>query len=87
MPRTCQDYRGAKVVLDDSHERHIGRVHPDATPYLDRLCEALEDPSLVCFRERTGASLYYRSGLTRGSHRLLYFVVVVAFDSLAALDW
>ena len=79
--QTCVDCFGVPVSLSDDTERHIAEQHPDADAFLHRLCEVLEDPSLVCFRERTQGYMYYRRGLTEGRYSHAYLVAVVRFDA------
>ena len=45
------------------------------------MAEVLEDPSIVCFRERTQGYLYYRRGLTEEKYRGLYLVAIVQSDN------
>ena len=78
--QTFLDYNRKTVVLTDAAERHITQGHRDAAQYLDRMGEALRDPSIVCFRERTQGYLYYRRGLTEGKYTGLYLVAIVQFD-------
>ena len=75
----CEDYKRRSVTVSHGTLLHVRRRHPEMKSYVKDVCNALLDPNLVYFRERTRSYLFYRLGLLAGSMSRNYMVVVVRY--------
>ena len=76
----CRDFAGRSVYLTVEVAEHVRVRHPEIVGFLDRTCEALEQPDFVYERIRSGAFLYYRQGLLTGRIATAFMVVVVQYN-------
>lgn len=77
---SCTDLAGRSIYSTVEVAEHIRVHHPEIVRFLDRTCEALEQPDFVYQRIRSGALLYYRQGLLTGRIATAYMVVVVRYN-------
>lgn len=84
-PSTCVDYRGRTVSVPAEVAYHVVQRHPEMKGHLGKICEVLNSPTLVYFRERTDSYIYYKLGVLSGRVANNYMVVVVIYLSTGNL--
>ena len=79
LPSSCVDYRGRSVSIPPEVAGHVVRRHPEMRGQLDKICDVLNSPTLVYFRQRTDSYLFYKLGVLSGRVANNYMVVVVRY--------
>ena len=76
----CTDYDGRRVALTRRTVVHVEGRHLEMVRFLNRTCDVLGAPNLVCYRKRTDSHLYYKLGVLTGKLSNTYMVVVVRYN-------
>jgi len=82
----CIDYLGRPVYLTQNTTNHIQKRHPEITPFLDKICDALAAPNFVYHRPRVSSFLFYRLGVLTGKLSNTYMVVIVRYNEVGDGD-
>ena len=77
----CTDRMSRRVVITKSTVTHIRRRHIEMVPHLGKICDVLQNPSFIYYRERTDSYFYYKLGVLTGAIASNYMVVIVKYDA------
>ena len=76
----CTDFARRQVYLTRTVAEHIRRRHPEMIPFLERICDVLEQPDLVYERTRVNSTLFYKLEVLTGRLANTYMVAVVRYN-------
>ena len=85
MPTACIDYRGRSVLVPLDVAAHVAQRHKEIEEHLGKICDVLESPDAVYFRERTDSYFFYKLGVLSGKLAQNYMVVIVKYSGASGV--